>query len=519
MATNLICRVKVGGQVTRPEVEFVWFEGSASFPPIVLNHEASAAFRENARDSRQKLFELVSLHVPPEAQRDGAAIRRACFELASVGRFLYNQLLPAHDPIGADVRQWLEDLTRARKVASLELVCDGEPWFAPWNLVYDADPDDGRFDDANVSLDEQFGPFWGIRHTLCASLPVNPLRRNPLPSSPDTLLVIDPVVAQALEAHSDQTGKSEHDTFDAFVAKAREAGRHIRVADSKRSLKQALKNGRPDIMYWFCHADPDRLSLGDDDVTLKDLDNLLNEVPLGKAGSGLVILNACRTAEPGSLGSFLRSFHDRGYCGIIATEERTLDNFANPFGLALLEGVLTPEGTIASLARSLRRKSLPLGLLYGSYCPSNLEVAHPQESRPDEPGLAQAPLANRREAVSLGTEKRPASAGGGPQSGTVTRRWPPLPGDTPYLPLGVYGPEHRALFAGRDQDVERFALLLDHAETRALVLHGESGVGKSSFLRRRDSLSGRRMRRLPIDAKSLRCARRRPIAGSVRAID
>ena len=53
----------------------------------------------------------------------------------------------------------------------------------------------------------------------------------------------------------------------------------------------------------------------------------------------------------------------------------------------------------------------------------------------------------------------------------------------PYLPLGCYGPEHRALFDGRDDDVARFAMILDRRETRVLVLHGESGVGKTSFLR------------------------------------
>ena len=58
----------------------------------------------------------------------------------------------------------------------------------------------------------------------------------------------------------------------------------------------------------------------------------------------------------------------------------------------------------------------------------------------------------------------------------------PLP-KMPYLPLQWYGPEHRALFAGRDGDIERFAMTLDNPDTRVLILHGESGVGKSSFLR------------------------------------
>ena len=38
------------------------------------------------------------------------------------------------------------------------------------------------------------------------------------------------------------------------------------------------------------------------------------------------------------------------------------------------------------------------------------------------------------------------------------------------------------MFAGRDDDVERFSRVLGRPDTRVLVLHGESGVGKSSFL-------------------------------------
>ncbi len=58
----------------------------------------------------------------------------------------------------------------------------------------------------------------------------------------------------------------------------------------------------------------------------------------------------------------------------------------------------------------------------------------------------------------------------------------PLP-EHPYRSLAYYDREHRALFAGREADVQRFALLLDEADSRIAVLHGQSGVGKSSFLR------------------------------------
>ena len=41
----------------------------------------------------------------------------------------------------------------------------------------------------------------------------------------------------------------------------------------------------------------------------------------------------------------------------------------------------------------------------------------------------------------------------------------------------------RALFTGRDTDIVRFAATLDQPDTRILILQGESGIGKSSFLR------------------------------------
>ena len=47
MGCNLVCRVKVRGQAPRPVVEFVWSEGSASFPPIVLDPDETATFGEN----------------------------------------------------------------------------------------------------------------------------------------------------------------------------------------------------------------------------------------------------------------------------------------------------------------------------------------------------------------------------------------------------------------------------------------------------------------------------------------
>src|SRR4051794_38078087 len=53
---------------------------------------------------------------------------------------------------------------------------------------------------------------------------------------------------------------------------------------------------------------------------------------------------------------------------------------------------------------------------------------------------------------------------------------------TPYRSLASFGPEDRALFVGRDDDIGVFVERLDDPRTRIIFLHGQSGVGKSSFL-------------------------------------
>src|SRR5262249_48169347 len=153
-----------------------------------------------------------------------------------------------------------------------------------------------------------------------------------------------------------------------------------------------------------------------------------------------VFLNACMTAQAGDLGSFLEAFHAARYSGLIATESLTIDTFANPFGLAILDGFLYQGHPIGSLLSRLRKGNLPLGFLYGTYCPPDLKVPQLPESKPTEP----APV-------------NPMVPTG--QAGMPLKKDEPLPRPTdlplpakPYLPMSPFGPEHRALFAGRDDD-------------------------------------------------------------------
>src|SRR5262249_34710866 len=135
-----------------------------------------------------------------------------------------------------------------------------------------------------------------------------------------------------------------------------------------------------------------------------------------------------------------------------------------------LEGFLERGEPTGKLLRRLRQQGLPLGLLYGAYCPPHIHVRRPadQSAQP----VQVAPVSES--AQPLG---RPLGAPSAAEEEVAD-----LP-DRPYLSLAPYEREHRRLFAARDEDVQRFAQVLDEAATRILLLHGESGVGKTSFLR------------------------------------
>lgn len=57
--------------------------------------------------------------------------------------------------------------------------------------------------------------------------------------------------------------------------------------------------------------------------------------------------------------------------------------------------------------------------------------------------------------------------------------WP----EKPYKGLHYYGPEDRLLLSGRARDIDICVHFLADPQTRVLMLHGQTGCGKSSFLR------------------------------------
>ena len=189
----------------------------------------------------------------------------------------------------------------------------------------------------------------------------------------------------------------------------------------------------------------------------------------------LAFLNACQTGESGETGSFLEVLHTFGFTGAIATEQQTIDNFANEFGLAFLKGFLHEGKPLGELLHILRLRIRALGLLYGAPLPAG----DPRPCRP-QGATDEAPPEIGDKVDASGRLMGTATAA--PDLAPAPSKTAELPAK-PYPSLGYYDEADRLLFTGRDADIVRFCATLDLPDTRILVLHGESGLGKSSFLR------------------------------------
>lgn len=460
---NIVCQV-----ISRDDsITLIWAEGGGSFDPYKIEGQALLNVRTAATAARARLSDMVKDYL----NGTDDDVRKSSLELARAGAKL-NSLIFRPDSgnagrVGKLVRKWLDDMYAQGAVDSLEVVIDGSSPI-PWNVVYAKEPDQAAF--LSAADTEHWGHFWGIKFNLAANRRVEPLRRLPLLRDPKVLLVIDAAIRDGLP--DDQ--------------KARLLGLAERcklpMVNTRAELLEALRPGRPDLIYWLCHADPTALILDDEPIGPSDLLEMLRGDDDDDRLGGIAFLNACQTAESTVEGSFLDALHEVGLSGIIATEQQTVDTFANPLGLDFLEAFLERGEAIGTLMQGLRGR-VPLGLLYGTYCPPNIRVAGRSTDKETPSAMAISAL-GRVAGMALGTVSDEKSRTDPTLPRSPYWTWPdaPLP-DSPYRSLAFYERCDRALFGGRDADVIRFARLLDDSKTRVLILHGESGVGKSSFLR------------------------------------
>jgi WD40 repeat protein len=429
---RVVCQVRA-----RPDrVTFLWSEGSASFESYHLTGQEFKEFQDLARQAADSLR-----HLAETPEHDPAAGRA----LAEVGHQLFRRVFRAvhvEPGVAGEVQTWLAGLDRDGAIVSLEIV--GDHALLPWNLLYDTAPEEGAFHGGAAAAGWQH--FWGVRYDLSTGRRAGPLRQLTELERPAVLLVIDPRLRDGLpEAHQKRVRE--------FVET-----HALQVALSLDGLSRALRSDTPDLLAFFCRAEPDGLGIGDDRITPAELHELLcaessDETPWN---SGIVLVNACG-GQAGDWGATAARLYALGLGGLILPEAAAPPEFAVPFGLDFLASFLYQGEPVGRLLQKLRGRTAPLGLLYATCCPPEIRVAWQEPAEPEP--AAEAPASPEQESD-----------------------WPPLP-ETPYRPLVPYDREDRALFVGRDGDTAAVADLLDAPGARIVLVHGRSGIGKSSLLR------------------------------------
>ncbi|MCC6421588.1 MAG: hypothetical protein IT429_25495 [Gemmataceae bacterium] len=424
---RVVCQV-----LFRPgRLTFVWSNGTASFEPYHKTGTALEEFHALLRQTDERLHVLAG----------AAAGHDAAAALAQAGHQLYRSLFRS-DTVSADAAQeaqrWFEEMSEREGIERLEILTDS-PTPLPWAAVTARPPDEGAFRAGG----DAWQSFWGARFLLGVDRRLNPLTRRPVLHEPNVLLVIDPAARAALSG-------AQQDRLRAFTQSG-----GFRVAESVRDLDDAVRAGRPDMLYIFARMRGAFVLLGEDTVSGAELRELLDaEGPIG--GDIVAILNACRVGDEGGAAdpfAFLRELGPRAF---VAPSAPPPAEAAGRFGLDLLGGLLTRGEALGRLLQQLRPDHGPLGVLYAVCGPADLCVT----------GLPGQPASNQPEVPGAGAGAAPAS----------------LP-DFPYFPLLPYDVDDSALFIGRETDTELFAELLDEPGARLAVLHGGAGAGKGSLLR------------------------------------
>ena len=417
-----MARIVLVVQPTTNGISLSWSDGPAAFSSYELSRKNLITAAEAAR---QALGSVVECYFSGET----GEVNEASSKLATAGFGLYQSLFKPgaeQQAQATEIRKWLDKLQSQLAIESLEVLAEGvDP--VPWNLVYDRKPDLAAFQKGGTEP-AHWQPFWGLRYDLASGRRVSPLRRYPVLENPRIVVVTDPMVIENLP-----------NEYRELMALCREQG--WAVATSRSELTEVMQAGRPDILYWLGHTqtEPFGLVLGEDAITPSELRTLMESDPFAEPAEvfgGVAFLNACGTATGNKSESFLDALHPLGLSGYIVTEQSTVDTFAAPLGREFLNAFAVRGEPLGHVMRQLRGQ-VPLGLLYGTYCPPLIRVSRGGQSLPGSSDTGTVVLTSPATGNKLG------------RSATDRLTEPcPLP-LYPYCCLKAYGAEERALFAGR----------------------------------------------------------------------
>jgi WD40 repeat protein len=429
---QVVCQVLVQSD----RFVFIWSEGGAFFEPYSIAGQSLTRLQELMRQAKDRLGQQART-----AGDDANAMQRAAYELARAGHALYEQVLAGD--VDQGIRAWL--VARRSDIDTLEIVSDAADVF-PWQVVYDEAPDERAF----AAEGAGWHAFWGCRYALSTGRRVNPLRQESLLEQPRVLLAIDPQARASL-------AEEERQFLTNFTQ-----SHALALVESVGRLRAELEGETPDVLYVLCRASGDTLWMGPEPLTLEALRELLGGAAAGRYSRTLLFLNVCADEGPADSDRWIERLQALGFTTFLATREPIPAAGASRFGVKVLGDFLYSGKSLDAVARKQRSDEPSLGLLYTSSCPPHVRVRW--ETDGGEDGIradTSAPLEN---------------------GAKDTREPEPLP-DKPYRPLAPYDREERGLFIGREEETASLAQLLDEPGTRLVLLHGPTGVGKSSLLR------------------------------------
>jgi hypothetical protein len=245
-------------------------------------------------------------------------------------------------------------------VDRLEISIDG-PFRLPWNLLCDEPPIQAAFMEADPGQ-IPWSSFWGARYNLSITRQSSPLQRMPILLDPRVLIVVDEDVYRGLP-------ESQQERLRAFCKNI-----PLPPVRSVAELDRAVRAGRPDFMYFFCHGSTGALYLDGEVITPLMLFDMLSRAGGEEQFGGVVFLNTCDTALAGESTSFLSVFHELGVSGVVGADSPVISTIAAPLGLDFLEGFLYAGEPIGPLVQRLRLHYAPSSLAYVTSCPPNVRV-------------------------------------------------------------------------------------------------------------------------------------------------
>jgi CARDB len=220
--------------------------------------------------------------------------------------------------------------------------------------------------------------FWGYRHSL--GLPVSVDNAPDVP--PEIGYVGTPRLTLAVSTDPEFVMRAGHET----ALRALIAAQSLDYVDSYDELLPALKAGRADVVYFYCHGGLSHdtwpyLQVGSLEDPFLTADVLFSHRVCWIEPRPLVFINGCHTTavEPEKVVEFVSALvGDARAAGVVGTEITIFEPLATDFGLEYMRRFIAGS-TVGDAVRGARlallQKGNPLGLVYVPFALASLKMS------------------------------------------------------------------------------------------------------------------------------------------------